>query len=193
MNKYERAIFEDLLPLYEEGLLSSETKKWMEEKASMDDDSKDLLQKTNTPLAKEDIPSSINNEQLIKKINRKLSIYQLVFIGLSFYLAIHTSMLNESFGFILSYTILGALIYWFYRDFKIGIYISFLPIFIWSIGDILTDFFNGQTDDSIPFLLFFGQSILGSIFVAIIHYLFSLIGSIISLLIIKVLEKGDEK
>ena len=50
MNKYEKYIIQDLLPLYEEDLLSDETKEWLDMKLEEKQEYKLLLQKLQKPL-----------------------------------------------------------------------------------------------------------------------------------------------
>lgn len=50
MNKYEKYIIQDLLPLYEEDLLSDETKEWLDMKLEEKQEYKLLIQKLQKPL-----------------------------------------------------------------------------------------------------------------------------------------------
>lgn len=184
------AIMEDLIPLYNEGLLSAETTEWFEEQVRQDAKYKQLVTVSQLPLPKQEIEPPVNSEQMLKKINRKLSTYQLIFMAISFYLAINTSILNESFGFILWYAVLGLVTYLFYQDMKMVFLISFFPIFMWSIGSSVVDFFSERTIDGIHFGAFLWQSIAGAVLLSGIHYLFAVIGSVIGLLIYKLKEKG---
>ncbi|MCH1625635.1 hypothetical protein [Fredinandcohnia quinoae] len=190
MDKQIRSIIEDLLPLYNEGLLSEETTNWLEEQVKRNDDFQNLLKHTVEPLEKEAINTTIEHEKMMKRINRKLSIYQIIFVAISFFLAIKTSILNESFGFILWYAVLGLLTYLFYKDFKIVLYISLLPIFIWSLGSNLTDYQSGNIDDNQTFSVFFFMSMVGSLLLSLIHFIFALLGSMMGFLIIKIKERG---
>lgn len=180
MDRPTRSIITDLLPLYEEGLLSEETTDWLEEQVNMDPELEKEVTMLRMPLEKEEITSSVPHDEMLKKVKRRLSLYQLVFLGLSFFLAIQTSILNDSFGFTLWYAVLGVLTYCFYKDMRIVFYISFLPIFVWSIGLNLTSYQAGH--------IF--ANLAGSLSLALIHYLFALIGSIIGLLAIKIKEGG---
>lgn len=189
MSNHTRSIIEDLLPLYHEGLLSEETTKWFEEQVSQNEEYQKLVDRTGEPLLKEEIEPTIEHEKMMKSIHRKLALYQIIFVGLSFFLAIRTSLLNDSFGFILWYAVLGVLTYMFYKDMKIVFYISFIPIFIWSFGSNIIDFTSGMITDT-SFAEFILSSIPGSIFLSVIHYVFALIGSIIGLLILKLKERG---
>ncbi len=120
MDKHVGHIVEDLLPLYQEGLLSDATKEWIEEQMEKNEELQKLAKVLQNPLEKEEIPetSESDRDKMFKKINRRLSLYQIIFVGLSFLLAIKTALINDSFGFILWYTILGLLIYLFYSDMK---------------------------------------------------------------------------
>ncbi|MEH7226545.1 hypothetical protein V7112_22345 [Bacillus sp. JJ1566] len=186
MDKRKQAIIEDLLPLYNEGLLSAETTTWLEEQIQDNKELQKLVDQATTPLEKEEIASPVQHDRMITTIKRRLSLYQLIFVGLSFFLAIQTSMLNESFGFILWYAVLGLLTYLFYKDMKIVFYISFIPIFIWSISGNISDYMNGDIGSTVSFGQFLLHSVIGSILVTLIHYLFAFIGSIIGFLYIKI-------
>lgn len=190
MDKPVRSIIEDLLPLYHEGLLSEETTEWVEEQVKGDEELQSLVAQTSRPLEKVEIESTVEHNQMMRKIKRKLSVYQLIFMGISFFLAINTSMLNESFGFVLWYAVLGVLGYLFYKDMKIVFLISFIPIFIWSIGINIGDYGAGHITPGITFASYFLQSFMGSLMVGLIHYLFAFIGSIIGFLILKIKGEG---
>lgn len=191
MNK-DCFIIEDLLPLYNEGLLQDETVEWLELHLDDCQNCQELVQLSKEPIEVEAINSSVDQDKMFKKINLKLSIYQIIFVGLSFFFAIKTSLLSESFGFILSYTVMGLVTYLFYRNFKIVIAIAFLPIFLWSTADTIILMTSGQPygapDQNA--VSFFFSSMLGAAFLAIIHLAFALIGSIIGLLILKLKERG---
>ncbi|THE14159.1 hypothetical protein E1I69_04930 [Bacillus timonensis] len=192
MDKRKQAIIEDLLPLYNEGLLSPETTAWLEEQIQDNQELQKLMDQAMTPLEKDKIESPVQHDKMIITIKRRLALYQLIFIGLSFFLAIQTSMLNESFGFILWYAVLGLLTYLFYKDMKIVFYISFIPIFIWSLGGNIGDFLQGDMGSTVSFGQFFLQSVMGSILVTLIHYLFAFIGSMIGFLYLKI-RIGEDK
>lgn len=180
-----RSIVEDLLPLYNEELLSEETTKWMDGQINNNEEFRELVTLSQAPLQSDEIHSSLDQSKMFQKINRRLTLFQLIFVCLSFLLAISTSLLAESFGFILSYTVLGLITYLFYKDMKIAFYITFIPIFLWSMGDLLVGYSAGKLID-VSFFSVLWTSILGSIFMSLIHYLFALIGSVIALLILKV-------
>ncbi|MEH7237143.1 hypothetical protein [Bacillus sp. JJ1562] len=192
MDRRKQAIIEDLLPLYNEGLLSAETTTWLEEQIQDNKELQKLVDQSTIPLEKEEIDSPVKHDKMITNIKRRLALYQLIFVGLSFFLAIQTSMLNESFGFILWYAVLGLLTYLFYKDMKIVFYISFIPIFIWSLGGNIGDYLNGDIGSTVSFGKFLLQSAMGSILVTLIHYLFAFIGSMIGFLYLKI-RNGEDK
>ena len=187
MKDKERSIFEDLLPLYHEGLLSKETAEWIEEAAENDEELQKLLKMTEAELPKEHIESTVHESQMFKKINRKLSLYQLMFTAISFFLAIHTSLLNESFGFILWYAVLGLAVYLFYRDMKLVILLSFAPIFIWGMGDILAGWDAADGTGVVEHLLY---SVFGAFMLAVIHCFFAAAGMMIGWLFLKLKESS---
>lgn len=169
------SIVEDLLPLYNEGLLQDETNDYVEKHLKSCTDCAELGKLSTEPVMEDAVPPSpINHEKMMSKITLRLSLYQIIFVGLSFFLAIRTALLNDSFGFILSYTILGLLTYLFYKNIKIVIVITFLPIFLWSIGTTFTE-------TSFEY-------IYGSMIVAGLHLLFALIGAVIGWLILQLKE-----
>ncbi|MBU9712548.1 hypothetical protein [Evansella tamaricis] len=189
-----RHLVEDLLPLYEEGLLSPETTDWLEEQLKKNKELQEVMKQIEKPLPKGSIDSPVNDEKMFKKINQRLSLFQIIFVGISFILAISTSLMNDSFGFIFWYTVLGLVTYLFYKDMKIVFYITFIPIFLWSIGDSVLVYWRGHYIDGITIAEFIGSSLFGAFMMTIIHYLFALIGSIIGWIILKLKEKdGDNR
>ncbi|MBA4536970.1 zf-HC2 domain-containing protein [Bacillus aquiflavi] len=182
-------IVEDLLPLYSEGLLSVETTKWLEEHLEQCEHCKELAALSKDSIVKEPVESTVDQKKMFKQINRKLSLYQIIFVTLSFIFAIQTSLLNESFGFILSYTILGLITYLFYKDMKMMFLIAFTPIFLWSLGTHIFEFSTGATEGNLGIKeIFF--SFQGAILLGFSHLLFAFIGSLIGLLILKLKERG---
>ena len=190
MKKYEKYIVEDLLPLYEEGLLSDETKEWLETKLGKNAEYEQLLVKMQQPLEKGDIPNISEQDQkkTFKKIQRKLAIYQFIFVAIAFILALQTALLNDNFGFILWYTVLGFVVYLFYANMKTVFLLSFVPIFIWSVFVGIADYSGASPDVSI-FAIGFGIFQM-ALMLAVIHYLFALIGSVIGLIFNKL--KSEE-
>lgn len=75
---------------------------------------------------------------------------------------------------------------------KIVFYISFIPIFIWSLAGNIGDFIQGDMGSTVSFGQFLLQSIMGSILVTLIHYLFAFIGSMIGFLYLKI-RNGEDK
>lgn len=189
-DKHVRYIVEDLLPLYEEGLVSDKTKEWIETQLQQDEELKKLAENFHNPLEKEELPkiSEKEQEKIFKNIQRKLSLYQIIFVAFSFLLANQTALLNDSFGFILWYTVLGLVIYLFYTDMKIVFYVSFIPIFLWSIVDGLSNLSNNTGDISIFSYVF--SLLISSVVISLLHYFFAFVGSIVGLLIKKLKNEG---
>ncbi|KRG14205.1 zf-HC2 domain-containing protein [Lederbergia galactosidilytica] len=173
-------IVEDLLPLYNEGLLQEETTHWVESHIKSCKGCQELASLSQEPIDQEPIHSSIDTEKMLRQIHLKLSFYQIILIAISFIFAMKTSLLNGSFGFILTYTILGLITYLFYKRVTIVMVISFLPNFLWSIVDSLT---SEST---------FLNAVFGSIFLACLHLIFAIIGCLIGFLVLKLKENGDK-
>ena len=92
-------ITEDLLPLYEENLVQPETKQWIEQHLASCPNCQKLTSATMEELPALPSPKKAASK-MIKHAHLKLTIYQLLFVILSFAFAINTSLLNESFTFI---------------------------------------------------------------------------------------------
>jgi hypothetical protein len=185
-------IVEDLLPLYNEQLLKEETKHWIEEHLRECESCCSLSKQVKRELPKENLSSSSDSNLILKKVNRRLSSYQIIFVALSFFFAVKTSMLNSSFEFVLWYTVLGLITYLFYKDVKIVFLLAFIPIFLWSVGESVLDYTSGNYDKSVSFISFLLSCIMGAVFTSLIHYIFSVIGSVIGMLIEKIMYRGEE-
>ncbi len=85
MHSRIKYIVEDLLPLYQEDLLHAETKEWLEEQLENSEEYRLLLQRLSQPLPQPEIETSIDYHRMMGKIGRKLSLYQIVFVALSFF------------------------------------------------------------------------------------------------------------
>ena len=189
METTKRHIIEDLLPLYAEGLLSAETTKWLEAEISGNEEYKELVRLSREPVSLPAAAPPANYDRMMRKINRKLSLYQMVFVALSFYLAIRTSLLNDSFGFILWYAVLGLLTYLFYRDMKIVLLVAVLPILIWSLGSRIAELYQGHFTGNLGEWIL--QTAVNCILMIVIHSIFLLIGSLMAYLLIG-MKKGEE-
>ncbi|ATP38801.1 hypothetical protein CSE16_01540 [Solibacillus sp. R5-41] len=186
----ECRIVEDLLPLYEENLLQSETQKWVEQHLAICVQCSKL-----TNIEFETLPTlpkpKKSAEQMMYQAQVKLTIYQILFVLLSFVFAMNTSLLNESFAFILSYFILGAVTYYFYQNLVLTVLLASIPIFIWAIFDSIQSFgslhawYSGQIGYySSPYSMF-TQLALGGLMMALIHTLFAVLGALTVYLIKK--------
>ncbi|MEO4053827.1 zf-HC2 domain-containing protein [Solibacillus sp. CAU 1738] len=191
----ECKIVEDLLPLFEENLLQEETTKWVNEHLAH---CSTCRTKTNIELT--EIPKPIPRKTaatMIKNVHIKLTIYQLLFVLLSFAFAMSTSIFTGSFQFILSYFVLGICTFYFYRNWILTICIAIIPIFIWTIYDTIASFgsYNNwylqqmEYYDSIFSL--FGSLIGGGLLMGLIHTIFTILGVIVVVLVTKSFEKED--
>lgn len=174
-------IAKDLMPLYHEGLLHEETAAWLQEHLASCGECREYATLTSEPIEETGISSPIDNDKMFAKIHLRLSVYQIIFVAISFFFAMKTSLLNNSFGFILTYAILGFVTYLFYKRFLIVAAITFLPNFIWSFAD------SPQDSTFVP------EMLIGAAFVALIHLMFALAGSLIAFLLLKFLKEVKSK
>ena len=187
-------IVEDLLPLYEENLLQPETKQWVEQHLAGCPTCQKLTS-TGIEALPQLAPPKKSANVMMQHAQLKLSVYQLLFVILSFAFAINTSLLNESFAFILSYFILGAVTFYFYRHVLLTLLLAFLPIFLWSIYATIQSFgsYSKWYAESMTYysssLSLMMNTILGSALTALIHTLFTILGIIVVKLLIQAFKK----
>ncbi len=182
-------IIEDLYPLYEEGLVHDETTQFIEQHVSSCPHCAnrflgEQLQIT-VPVEKPKVSASMS----VKKTQSKLAIYQLIIMLLSFYFAMTTNLFAESFGFILTYFILGLVIFLFYRSWLLTFLIAFLPVFFISFYETAltpnayrlykTDHLGGNV------FVFVWMHLIGATFMAIMHTIFAMLGAVVAYFITK--------
>ncbi|MEG2289324.1 MAG: zf-HC2 domain-containing protein [Clostridium sp.] len=182
----------DLLPLYTENLLSEETTTWVKNHLDICTECRKLYEYSSEEIIKIPVENSMDKDLMFKNINRKLSIYQIIFVAISFFFAINTSLLNESFGFLLWYPVLGIVTYLFYKDMQIIFLLSFIPIFLWTLPTMILDFIlNGYIGSylSPTFIKFVIGSIFSSFMISFVYFIFAFIGGMIGFLILKLKTK----
>ncbi|WP_042150293.1 zf-HC2 domain-containing protein [Paucisalibacillus sp. EB02] len=187
----ECPIVEDLLPLYHEGLLKPETTEWVEEHLNNCSACNSLASISSEPIMNDADRPVVDHDKMMAKVTSKLTLYQLIFVGISFFLAIRTVIANESFGFILPYFILGLVTFLFYRTYRLVVMIAFLPVFLWFLGTMLYSTFQHTESDYNFFMMVF-DAIYGSFLMAGIHFLFAILGAIVGWLFFKFKESGDK-
>ena len=187
-------VVEDLYPLYEENLVQLDTVQFIEQHlAACSTCSAHLLGKhteIQAPIKKPKVSAAIS----VKKTQSKLAIYQLLITILSFYFAMTTNVYSESFGFILTYFILGLVLFLFYRSWLLSCLIAFLPVFILAFYDsalmpnayrlYISDHSNGNV------FLFVLTHLVAAAYMALIHTLFTVLGALVAFFITK-LRKAD--
>lgn len=178
-----RAIFDDLLPLYADGLLKDETVRWMERQAASDPELRQLLEQAKKPLQAPKLAPepAADYEAAMRSLRRRLSVLQLILVTLSFGMAIGTSLLGGSFGFIFWYAVLGAVMYLFYRDWRLVLLVSFVPIFLWLFGDAIFQWLrNGESGAAagteMGAFRFLAAALGTSLLFAALHALFAFAG-----------------
>jgi len=98
-------------------------------------------------------------------------------------LAMSTTVMNGSMGFVLTYIILGTITYLFYRSIVIALLIAAVPTFLWSCMLYMTDLFGNFYTESISEAL--GMALIS----LVIHLLFTIIGIVIGFSIRKIMEE----
>lgn len=188
-------IVEDLLPLYEEGLVQAETAQWIEQHlASCASCSSVTNIEMPTP---EPIRPEMTAEKTIAKTKLKLAVYQMLFVALSFIFAMSTAIFTEKgFGFILSYFLLGAVTYGFYRSWLFTIALSLVPIFIWTMFDTILTYSSVSAwwNESLHYYSPVGviiQLLFGGVLTAVIHTLFAALGAAFIVLIQKAFQREE--
>ena len=184
MNK-ECTIVQDLLPLYEEDLLQLETKQFIEEHLKSCQECRHIAEQSQIPLPVEVRPGGASTK-MIRNITVKLTTIQIFFVSIAFILAMGTTIMNgnSNGGFILTYAILGAVTYLFYRSALVAVLLAGVPNFIWHCLLYMTDWFGEFYAESSS------EALQIALMAVIIHLLFTLIGIIIGFCILKIREEN---
>ena len=185
----ECTIVEDLLPLYEEQLVQNETAEWLETHLRKCEHCRSLLQEE---LATIDLPKPKKSaEKMMQHAHLKLTIYQFIFVLLSFVFAMNTSILNESFTFMLSYFLFGAITFYFYRNSILTLLLAFAPTFIWTIYATINAYpsyeawLNAQSNLGSALIHLMSAGIM----MALIHTIFTFIGIVVVYLLVRVFKE----
>lgn len=180
----ECAIVQDLLPLYEEDLLQPETKQFIEEHLKSCQECRHIAEQSQIPLPARVKPGA-SSKKMIRKITVRLTTIQIFFVAMAFVLAMGTTILNDNKTFILTYTILGVVTYLFYRSVLVAILLAGVPNFSWNCLLYLTDWFGEFYAES------FSEALQLSLFSLAVHLLFTFIGIVIGLCILKIREENE--
>ncbi|MCH1627463.1 zf-HC2 domain-containing protein [Ferdinandcohnia quinoae] len=182
MNK-NCTITQDLLPLYEEELLQPETKRFVDEHLQSCLECRHIVEQSQIPLPSKVKPGGAS-KKMIRDITVKLTTIQIFFVAIAFIVAMSTTIMNDNSGFILTYAILGAVTYLFYRSVLVAVLLAGIPNFIWNCLLYMTDWFGEFYAES--FVEAF-QLVLTTL---IIHLLFTFIGIVIGFCILKIREEN---
>ena len=195
----ECKIVEDLLALYEEDLLQPETKGWVERHLTSCASCSEKIGITIEPQLIKNLQPEKNAEAMIAKAKLKLTIYQLLFVTLSFLLAMSTSLFsNDGFHFIMTYFILGAVTFYFYRSWLLTFVLAFIPIAIWTVIDTIysygamSEWIAMAPSNSGSIFQAFINLATSSIFLALLHTFFALLGVVfVKCLLLAFTKRGD--
>lgn len=177
------SVTQDLLPLYEEELLQLSTQRFVEEHLQSCQECRHIAEKSKIPLPAEIRPGGAS-KKMIRNITVKLTTIQIFFVAIAFILAITTTVMNDNNGFILTYAILGAVTYLFYRSVLIAVLLAGVPNFIWNCLLYMTDWFGEFYATS------FSEALQITLTTLIIHLIFTFIGIAIGLCILKIREEN---
>ena len=187
-------IIEDLYPLYEEGLVHEDTATFIEEHLKDCSQCSSRLLGKQTELTAPVEKSKVSAAVSVKKTQSKLAVYQLLLMLLSFYFAMATNLFEESFGFILTYFILGLVIFLFYRSWLLTLLISFLPVFFIGFYEtaMAPNAYRLYKGDHLGgnIFVFIWMHFIGAGFMAAMHTFFAMLGAVVGLFITK-LKKED--
>lgn len=175
-------IIQDLLPLFEEDLLQPETKQFIEEHLQSCHECRQIAEQSHIPLAPK-VNSGQSPKKMIRKITLRVTSIQIFFVAIAFLLAMSTSYMNGSVGFVLTYTILGTITYLFYHSSIMALLIAALPTLLWSCLKYMTDWLGGVPVESIS------GALIVTIIAFVMHIIFTIIGIAIGFCIRKVMEE----
>lgn len=189
-------LVEDLWPLYEENLVHSETKKWIEHHVQQCEHCQQLHEGV---IEKLEIPNNtLKADKTIATAILKLHIYQLLLVVLSFVFAMNTSLFaNRGFQFILTYFLLGIVVYYFYKNWLLTVVIAFVPTFIWSFYDAImsyqsmAEWWQQVQQSNRALWQVFLEYITMAFFAGAIHSIFTVLGICFVILIRTAFEKGE--
>lgn len=184
-------IIEDLLSLYEEGLLQEETEAWMNEHLKHCESCQKKSELTTEPIIDKQIESPVNYEKIMMQNNLKIAFYQLIFIGISFFIAIKSVITEQLFSFILTYAVLGFVTYLFYKKYKLVTLIAFLPVFLWVVGTGIMEMKDIALESNDSIVKAIVMLIYSAVVVGGVHLIFALVGATIALFTLKLTEREE--
>jgi len=181
--KKDCTITQDLLPLYEEDLLQPETKVFVDEHLQSCHDCHQIAEQSQIPLSPKVNPG-LSSKKMIREVTLRVTSIQIFFVAIAFLLAMSTSNMNGSKGFVLTYTLLGAITYLFYRSMILAFLIAAIPTFLWSCLMYMTDLLGNFYTESL-------SEAIGIVLISlVVHMLFTVTGIAIGFCIRKIMEEN---
>ena len=163
---HECSIVEDLLPLYKTNGLQADTTEFVEQHLATCKYCQQLA------------ATKISSHQHLS-MKSTLTFFHLVFIVLSFMLALNSSLLGNHKSFVILYALFGCLTYLFYKNIWIVFAISSIPIFVWAI---INNFSNPLYIKNFSFIDI-SSLIVGASYIALLHTIFALLGSAFAIIL----------
>lgn len=175
------ALTQDLLPLYEEQLLSPDSQQIVEQHLQSCPNCRQIAEQSKIPLPTKVAPQP-SAKKTIRNITIRLTTIQIIFVVIAFILALSSVITNDNRIFILTYTLLGAATFLFYRSIIMPILIVSIPTFICVCVKYMTNLLGSYYEET------FLEGLSVAIFAFIVYMFFACIGIVIGYCIHKFKE-----
>ena len=176
------AITQDLLPLYEESLLSPASQQFVDTHLQSCEACRAIAAKSQIPLPAKAATKG-PDKKMIRKITVRVTTIQLIFVAIAFILAISTALINDHRSYILTYTLLGLAAYLFYRSAWLTLFIAAVPTVICGCLLYMTNWISNYYVTDIA------EAVQLIVFSLVIHLIFTVCGIGIGFCIRKVMEE----
>ena len=158
-------VYQDLIPLYVENLLSSDSKDLLEVHLTNCPDCQNHLIQTTENLASTSLAmDSANKAVLIKKLNRQINLTQWAFLSCGIFLSILFTLSDTLEQNIIFLPLMGLISYFFTRKaFSIPLLLSILLTFTLIFKDVMTAGFDGIFGYFFYLVIFFFLTLVGTL------------------------------
>ena len=158
-------VYQDLIPLYVENLLSSDSKDLLEVHLTNCPDCQNHLIQTTENLASTSLAmDSANKAVLIKKLNRQINLTQWAFLSCGIFLSILFTLSDTLEQNIIFLPLMGLISYFFTRKaFSIPLLLSILLTLTLIFKDVMTAGFDGIFGYFFYLVIFFFLTLVGTL------------------------------